>query len=246
MRYTPLYAQLADSLLKDISEGRLRPGDRLPTEDEFASAHRVSRVTVRQALNLLRERGLVERFARRGSFISKQPKGYAWTARAMQDVVQFGAETVPKILEWRALDAPAVAERLQLPVRERIYRLRSVRSYLDRPVYYVEAYTPHDIGQRLHRADLRLLMLLEVIENKLGLTVSRAVEEISADVADAVLAKRLGIRLGSPVLVLEIIYFGVDDRPLEYAKVWYRADHVKRRNELVRNNGIFTPRWRAE
>jgi hypothetical protein len=36
------------------------------------------------------------------------------------------------------------------------------------------------------------------------------------------------------VLILEITYFGVDGRPLEYTQLWYRADRFPRRNQLAR------------
>ncbi len=61
----PIYRQLAERLSRDIIEGRLRPGERLPTEAEFGELYGVSRITIRQALALLAHEGLVERFPAR-------------------------------------------------------------------------------------------------------------------------------------------------------------------------------------
>lgn len=56
---------IAESLRRDIEQGRFRPGDRLPSEAELTRLHSVSRTVVREAVALLRSDGLVE--ARKGS-----------------------------------------------------------------------------------------------------------------------------------------------------------------------------------
>ena len=54
---TPLYLQLKDAILADIRQGLLRPGDRIGSETELERLHRVSRITVRQAINGLVQDG---------------------------------------------------------------------------------------------------------------------------------------------------------------------------------------------
>ncbi len=54
---TPLYLQLKDAILADIRQGLLRPGDRIGSETEMERLHRVSRITVRQAINGLVQDG---------------------------------------------------------------------------------------------------------------------------------------------------------------------------------------------
>jgi GntR family transcriptional regulator len=65
----PLYRQLADELRARIYDGTYPRGSRLPPEAELIAAHRVSRVTVRLALGLLREEGLIEPSPGRGTFV---------------------------------------------------------------------------------------------------------------------------------------------------------------------------------
>jgi GntR family transcriptional regulator len=233
VRHQPLYARFAAGLLKAISSGQLRPGDKLPTEDEFIKIHRVSRVTVRQALSLLRDRGLIERYARRGSFVASRPTG--WTASSMADVLGIASDTVPNALEWKLVKAPDAARRLSLPPDEPLYRLRVVRSHLHKPVFFLDAYVSRTIGERLNPEDLRGALLVELIEKHLGMPATTGVEEISADIADPALARRLRIPVGSAVLVLDVTFFGPDGQAIEYAHARYRADQVKRRNYLTRS-----------
>ena len=64
-----LNEQIAEKIQLQITDGKLKPGDRLPPERELASLLKVNRATVREAIHLLRERGLVERKNGRGTRI---------------------------------------------------------------------------------------------------------------------------------------------------------------------------------
>jgi GntR family transcriptional regulator len=67
----PLYQQLADLLAAKIENGELAPGTPLPSESYLRQEHGVSRVTVRSAVRLLRERGLVITLPQRGTFVAE-------------------------------------------------------------------------------------------------------------------------------------------------------------------------------
>src|SRR6478735_3741188 len=66
---TPKHERLRDYLLKELSAGRLKPGDALPTELALADSAEVSRNTVRQALSGLERSGLIRRVRGRGTFV---------------------------------------------------------------------------------------------------------------------------------------------------------------------------------
>lgn len=65
----PLYERIATDLIERIASGTLSPGARLPSEAELQEEFGVSRVTIRQALEILGENGLIERYRRRGSYV---------------------------------------------------------------------------------------------------------------------------------------------------------------------------------
>jgi GntR family transcriptional regulator len=66
---TPLYSQLADILRRLITSGELQPRSALPSESYLQQEHGVSRGTVRMAMGILREEGLVVTIAGRGTFV---------------------------------------------------------------------------------------------------------------------------------------------------------------------------------
>ena len=69
----PLYRQLARFVVDAIQDGRLRPGDGLPGEQNIADSTGVSVDTVRAAFRLLREDGYIETATGIGSFIAEKP-----------------------------------------------------------------------------------------------------------------------------------------------------------------------------
>ncbi|NRQ34478.1 winged helix-turn-helix transcriptional regulator [Nonomuraea sp. NN258] len=71
------YPRVAAAIAADIDAGRLRPGDRLPTEAELVAAHGVSRTTVRLAMALLREQGRVTTVQAKGTYVTEQGKASA-------------------------------------------------------------------------------------------------------------------------------------------------------------------------
>ncbi|HOJ72471.1 MAG TPA: GntR family transcriptional regulator [Phycisphaerae bacterium] len=68
------YAELARTLLNQITLSGMQPGERLGTEDELARKHRVSRVTVRAALSILEQDGYIDRKRALGTFIKQVPR----------------------------------------------------------------------------------------------------------------------------------------------------------------------------
>ena len=65
----PLYAQLESLLAAEIAAGTLPPGSRLPNEEELVKRYAVSRTTVRQTIQHLIRRGLIEIRRGKGTFV---------------------------------------------------------------------------------------------------------------------------------------------------------------------------------
>lgn len=70
---TPLYVQLAAILRAEITSGKLAPHDPVPSESYLEQEHEVSRATVRKAIALLRDEGLIYTLPQRGSFVAERP-----------------------------------------------------------------------------------------------------------------------------------------------------------------------------
>ena len=67
---TPRYQQLKDGIVAQISRGELKPGDRVPSENDLVASSNVSRMTANRALRELTDEGYVQRIAGRGTFVA--------------------------------------------------------------------------------------------------------------------------------------------------------------------------------
>jgi GntR family transcriptional regulator len=235
-----LYQRLAHHLTSEISSGKLRVGDRLPTEAELGHRFKLSRITVRQALSILTQRGLIERFARRGSFV-KGPVGQpAWEMRSVDDLVQLGVTTETHVLSWQLVAPPRPVESF-FKSNAPVFRLRAVRSRASAPIYFAENYLIRALGEQLTLADISRRTMVELLRNKLRVAVDAATEEIEAGKASPLMAKHLLIEPGAPVLVQTIGLYDRDGIPLQIGRGWWRSDMFKRRYTLAADQSAGRP-----
>jgi len=68
-----VYVLIADDIQRQVDDGSLQPGRRLPAEHELASEYGVARMTVRRAMRELRDRGLIRTVTGKGNFIERRP-----------------------------------------------------------------------------------------------------------------------------------------------------------------------------
>jgi GntR family transcriptional repressor for pyruvate dehydrogenase complex len=122
--------RLADRLGTEIGTGRLRPGDRLPTEQRLAVAHGVSRTVVREAVHQLKSRGMVRSRQGSGVFVTAAPPGEALTL----ELSLIGSiEDVIRIREVRrALEAETAALAAERATRLQVAALRRALRAIDR------------------------------------------------------------------------------------------------------------------
>ena len=83
VRTSRLYEQIVQQIEESIAKGALKPGDQFPAERELAQQFGVSRTAVREAVKALREKGLVEAYPGRGTFITSGTSNsirVPWTA----------------------------------------------------------------------------------------------------------------------------------------------------------------------
>lgn len=91
----PRYRQIADLLREGIEAGDYPLGSQLPTESDLCEAHGISRHTVREALRLLAEAGLIQRRQGSGSLViaTRQQSGYVHSMRSLNELFQYASDT---------------------------------------------------------------------------------------------------------------------------------------------------------
>jgi len=166
----PRYLQIADAIRHDLRGD----GERIPSEHALCKQFAVSRPTIRQALDVLVEEGLLYRHAGRGTFST--PSGA--TDRKLRvigsvgDMMALGDETWFKLVGREIVPVPAnIAQALRLPARSSVYRISGVRHADNGPFQHVTAYVPLTIGTALSDEDLSKTSLIGAIERVLGVPI---------------------------------------------------------------------------
>ena len=170
VRTSRLYEQIVQQIEESVLKGTLKPGDQLPAERELAQQLGVSRTAVREAVKTLREKGLVEAYSGRGTFITD---GTSQAARQSFDLmVKLGqAEGSPHLAELRLILEPGIAALAAARVQEpEIVALREAVTVMDGAQRDPEAYIEADLDFHLALAEAAANpLILSLIDSIVGL-----------------------------------------------------------------------------
>jgi GntR family transcriptional regulator len=231
----PRYLQIADALRRRLAGGGGRAA-RLPSEPTLASEFRVSRETLREALALLRDEGLIYSLVGRGTFASPGHRqvGVRITQPINEPYVA-GRPSVLKVLEHGLVEAPAeVSRALRVPAGCQVYRFRSLRTIRGRAFRYGRVYLPREIAERLDLRRPPELTVSERVEREAGVRLIRAQQVVVAAAAPAEVARRFGVGTGSPVLMFRRTYYQDTGRPAEFVLEYQNSARFPYEETLVR------------
>ncbi len=225
----PLYQQLARILRAGIAAGANPVGTTLPTESELCDLHGVSRHTVREALRLLVDQGLIERRQGAGSRViaAAPPVAYVHTIRSLSELFSYTQDTRFEVMssELAAL-GEAEAAAIHLPPGTRWLRLSGIRWTANRSevVCHVTVFAHVRFAGLLADVGRQPGPIHALIETRSGERVEEALQEVSAAAMPAAAAKALGIRAGAPALRIVRRYLDAGGGPMMVAVNWHPGD----------------------
>jgi GntR family transcriptional regulator len=228
----PVYRGIARNLAERIESGALSSGSRVPSERELASEYGVSLMTARAAVNLLGQRGLVERRARSGTFVARRKIELnlsavaGLSARLLRRGVTPGAEVIEartvaadelEIVASKALGIGRDDDPVHVVVRRRTGN--------GEPLALEESYFPSRYCPDLLERDLTG-SIYELLRDGYGLEPTRLRQEVEPTQLDMSAAIRFGIRPDVPVLRVTRIAWDAEDRVIEFARDLFRGDRL--------------------
>jgi len=166
VRTSRLYEQIVQQIEESILTGTLKPGDQLPAERDLAQRFGVSRTAVREAVKALQEKGLVEAYSGRGTFITK---GTAHAIRQSLDwMMKVGQDGSLHLAEMRAILEPEIAALAATRVEEaHLSAMREAFQVMDRsredPVAFIEADLDFHLALAEAAANPLILSLIDSI-----------------------------------------------------------------------------------
>lgn len=153
VRTARLYEQIVQQIEESIVKGDLKPGDQLPAERELALRFGVSRTAVREAVKALREKGLVEAYSGRGTFITD---GTTQAVRQSLDLmVKIGQQDgSTHLAEVRAILEPEIAALAAARIQDtELASMREAVAVMDRASHDPDAYIEADLDFHLALAE---------------------------------------------------------------------------------------------
>lgn len=233
----PLYAQVEAALTTGIADGTYPPGSPLPNEGALIQRYGVSRTTIRQTIQNLIRRGLVEIRRGKGTFVLEPKITQELTELSgfVEDMRALGHRPSARVLDRRLVHcSEAVARRLALSTGTRVIRIERVRLANDVPISFDETYLPREIGERVAEDDLETEPIFTLLEEKYDTPLFEAEYRLEAVSADSKVARALGIRPGSPIFLIERTSFTEGNQPVDYERLYYRGDQVRFTTRLAR------------
>jgi DNA-binding GntR family transcriptional regulator len=229
----PLYFQVAEQLERAIFEGKLVPGDRIANEVALAEDLGLSRPTMRQAIQLLVDKGMLVRKRGVGTQVVHPPiKRTVELTSLYDDLKRTGHRLETEVLGLELVEADEVAaSRLKVPEGSPIWRLDRVRSVDGQPLALMCNFVPEAITD-LGDVDFATSGLYEHFRAE-GIHLRVAHQTISARRAESHEAKLLRGRKGDPVLTMERTSFDDSGRAVEYGTHLYRPDLYAYETTLV-------------
>lgn len=233
----PLYHQLKQWFSSRILSGELAPGEQLPDEFEICERLGVSRGVVRQAMTELEYAGMISRQRGRGTFVAipKTAEGLISGLRGLaDDAAMRGQKIDSKVLLLREVPAEdTVAEKLELRPGDPVVELERLRSLEGGPHVVVVTYLPALLVPGLVKEDFNGgTSLYRVLRDNYGLNIVSGVRRVEVAPARARQARLLGVKRGSPLMVLRSVGFTSGHRPLDYFIAYHRGDQTAFEVEL--------------
>ena len=235
----PLYHQVYSAITDAIRSGRLRPGDRLPTERQFCEQLEVSRATVRRALGQLVDEGIVEAQVGRGSFVRSGLDSFAEPPNTLMSFTELAAArgltaSAQVIAQATRSAVPEEALAFKIGVHALVFEIRRLRILDTGPVALDRTRVPLDIAPDLPTQDFTTASIYKALEAAGAVPVTADVV-VSAAVADEATAKSLEVSPGSALLVCTTMSYDLAGRLVEIGEITYRSDLYQLHTRLVRS-----------
>jgi GntR family transcriptional regulator len=232
----PLYYQLMDIIIEQIETGKLTENDKLPSERELCERYKISRATVRQAIQELEKEGYIYKQHGKGTFVSPQKfrqdllKFYSFT----EEMKKLGKVPSSKVMDFEIISCDEkIAKKMNKKVGERVYKFTRLRLADEEPMMLETSYVPYDRFPNITRSDLENEAMYDIFTRRFGAVFTMAEESFQPVLTRENEAELLGTKKGASGMMIErITYEG--DQIIEYTVGVARGDRFKYRVVLTK------------
>ncbi len=214
-RFEPAYAQLATILRRQIAEGVYPQGTKIPSETSMGKKYGLATRTVRQAIGVLTDQGLLERVQGSGTFVKPLNLSESrFGLDSLREIFHDPQKTQVKVLQISLIKAdPKTAEILQLAQNARTILIRRLLLRAGRPIMFHEGHIRCDPRKPVVEAELDLGPLCDLFNGQHGGNAKKGDIAVVPVVLSREHAELLDQPIGAPAFSLEYVVYDFDDVP---------------------------------
>jgi len=217
-----------------VETGRWREGEKISTIEELENEFGVARVTVRQAIEMLRSEGLLDAQQGRGTFVSGRPKNRHWLnlANDLESMVDSVKNNVLKrVYIEENIDPPQLAAH-EGRLADGYAFLRSVQYNDDEPFSVVNLYLARNLFIKDRKRFTHTAALTKIMEMG-DITIAHAHQVVTIGVADPETAELLQIGLGEPTADCRLVLVDSNGIAIYVANIHYHRSCFALRFDLM-------------
>lgn len=226
---TPIWKAIADALRADLSEGRYRPGHKLPTETALADRFGVNRHTVRHGISALVAEGLVRTRRGAGAFVAATPTDYPIGRRVRfhENLIAAGRIPDKRVLHLEDRTASeGEARALHIGEGDAVCAYHGLSLADGQPIAIFESLFPLARLPGISAALTETSSVTEALGHAGVADYTRTSTRLTAVRATATHALHLQVTEGDPLLRSTSVNADETGQPVEYGRTWFAGDRV--------------------
>lgn len=223
----PRYVQIADLLRQRIARGGWTAGAKLPSNEALMREFAVSRVTVRQAVDILARNGLLEARQGTGTFVTGEVRDDRWlrVETSLADLAEVYRDTKPELLNLsEASAAPTLRPEDGKPAPTYFF-MKRVHSHQGRPYCVISIYLDDRVFRKQPER-FRTETVIPILTRMRNPAVVKARQTLTIGTAGLEVARHLGIASNAPVAEVRRVFNAADGTVLYLGEVTYRGDFI--------------------
>ena len=227
-KYQPLYKQVYDALVERLVSGYWKPAEPLPSEFALADELGVSQGTVRKALNQLVAENLLRRRQGKGTYVSEhtQESSLFRFFRYQKRDGESTLLTTEIISVTRRIANERESLKLSLLSTDQVVEMVRLRSINDVPAIFEKVIQPLSVFPDIDKEKELPNSLYTLYQDKYGISIVEARDELQAVHLDAEVAHALGLQENQAALMAERSSINIDGRTVEWSQAYCQPNFV--------------------
>jgi GntR family transcriptional regulator len=230
----PLYAQLKETIIRDIELSTLKPGDRLLSQRELCLKFKMSHMTVRRAIDELIAEGVIYGIPGKGLYVSGKKHPAETTMIGFSgEMTDRGYTVSSRILEKGLVPASTVIARaLDIPTGSELAFLYRLRLVNNDPISLQYSYLVHRLCPGILDLIMENTSLYTVLNQVYRIELINSVTTVESTLAQKNQADLMGLHLPAALMVIEQINNKDGKQAVEYSRLAYRGDRYVMQTRL--------------